>query len=418
MAFLGSRLVSNIPVDVRPQDWDSVVPHVFFQNYILTAIQSIAPEVPVTDPIFNWFDKIYPVIVFKLAAGATDMATSLTIDETFTDVTGTPMTHDFIAKGTVLRNTRTGEEVAVTATPTSATISVQRGVGSVAPAAMNAGDILQFQGVIANEIKLAVDAVNLDPQKRVNAVQKFVGIAGDQSLCHAITQKRIEGFDLADQYLDGLYILGQGIEEALLTGTPKLSGGVPTSFTFDGGTTFKTGGFKYLLDTYAPNRIFVDADGIVTEKDLRNYVRQVFHYDQRREAPARLAICGDGFLQTLEDIAEGAVVRYTDEVTEFFGMNMSVFHTSFGTLYLVTHPLLSAPNLYWTHNGVAYERTYSAILLDTNSIYKRQAIPITVKENVQENNELLKKDALYTFLGLQLSPVVTNALFLNFKEGA
>ncbi len=418
MAILGARSISNIPSSARPGDWDSVVPFISFQNFPLTAIYSLAPSKPVSDFTFNWFDKICPIITIKILNDVPAGSNSFVVDDTFTDETGTIMDYTFLTKGTVLKHAKTGEEAIVTATPTSNTVSIQKGVGSVPDSTWTAGDILQFQGVTATHRKLALTKVNIDPTRRENAVQKFTEIATDQSLEHDLIEKRIEGFSLADQRIEGLCRLAQGIEETLLSGTPKLSGGSPTSISFDGDILYKMGGIKYLLDTYAPNRIFVNSDvnGVVTESYLNSILRQVFNYDSGNRS--RMAICGNGFIQTINEIAGMTVTRYSDPVTERFGLRVFEWISPFGTLYLMQHPLFSASNLYWTHSNNAYERTYSALLLDPDTIVKRVLLPIIEKDNIQSNDDLGKKSAFVTILGLELNPVVYNALLINFKTGA
>jgi hypothetical protein len=418
MAIIGSRLIQNIPTDVRPGDWDSVVPLVTFQAFPLTALFYLAPAKPVEDPTFSWFDKVLPIISFRLQSGASGGATTLTLDSTFTDDTGAAMDYTHIVKGTVLKNVRTGEEVIVTATPSSNTISVQRGIGSVPATSMNAGDILQFQGVTASQRKVATSKVNYDPSKRMNNVQKFTEIAVDQSLEFALTAKRVEGFSIEDQRIEALYRLGQGIEEAFLSGTPTLSSGVPTSFSFDGDIAFKTGGFKYLLDTYAPNRVIVNSnpDGIVTEDTLNLTLQKVFNFDSGKRE--RLALCGNGFIQVVNELASKAIVRYSDPIVEYFGLKVFEWLSPYGTIYLISHPLFSSSNAYWTHSNTAYDRTYSALLIDTDTIFRREMMPIIEKDNIQPNNELAKMSAFVTIVGLEVNPIVYNALLLNFKLSA
>lgn len=418
MAILGARSLSNIPTSVRPGDWDAVLPLITFQNYPLTAMYALAPAKPVSDFVFSWFDKIFPIITIKISGSVAPGDTTFTIDNTFQDETGTVMDYTWLTKGTILKHVKSGEEVIVTATPTSNTVSIQRAIGSVSASSWSNGDILQFQGVTATQSKIATTKVNIDPTQRQNAVQKFTDIAVHQTLEHSLIEKRIEGFDLEDQRIEALYRLAQGIEEAFLSGTPKVSGGAPTSFTFDGDIAYKTGGIKYLLDTYAPNRILVNSDpnGVVTESKLNEDLMKVFNYDRGNRE--RVALCGNGFIQVINEIASGNVIRYSDPVVEFFGLRVFEWISPYGTIYLMQHPLFSAANQYWTHNNNAYERTYSALLIDPDTIYKREMLPIIEKDNIQANDELIKKSAFVTIMGLEINPIVYNALLLNYKVGA
>ena len=76
---------------------------------------------------------------------------------------------------------------------------------------------------------------------------------------------------------------------------------------------------------------------------LNSYLLQIFKWGNSRE---RLAICGDGAMQAISDLAENMGHLNIQPTTTTYGLNISTWMMTAGRLNLLTHPLfnLSAVN--------------------------------------------------------------------------
>ena len=154
----------------------------------------------------GYFSKtmIFPSVTS--AAGDLVGATTLTVNA-YTD----------IVPGDLLLNERTGEVILVTATPTATTLTVQRAVGTVAAAAINAADVMRTVGNAFEEGSVRPSAVAIIAARYVNNTQIFRNSWAVTKTAAAIPQIAGSGY-VSESKQDCAALHAMAIEKALFFG--------------------------------------------------------------------------------------------------------------------------------------------------------------------------------------------------------
>ena len=87
--------------------------------------------------------------------------------------------------------------------------------------------------------------------------------------------------------------------------------------------------------------------GSVSLKEIRNFLQPIFERNIRGKPNERIAFCGNSVLAVLDDLVLAAGHYNISEGETAYGMEVRKFRTPFGTITLVTHPLLVLSPL-WT----------------------------------------------------------------------
>ena len=154
----------------------------------------------------GYFSKtmIFPSVTST--AGDLVGATTLTVNA-YTD----------IVPGDLLLNERTGEVILVTATPTATTLTVQRAVGTVAAAAINAADVMRTVGNAFEEGSVRPSAVAIIAARYVNNTQIFRNSWAVTKTAAAIPQIAGSGY-VSESKQDCAALHAMAIEKALFFG--------------------------------------------------------------------------------------------------------------------------------------------------------------------------------------------------------
>ena len=154
----------------------------------------------------GYFSKtmIFPSVTSTAAALAAD--TSITV-AAYTD----------IVPGDLILNERTGEVILVTATPTATTLTVQRAVGTVAAAAINAADVMRTVGNAFEEGSVRPSAVAIIAARYVNNTQIFRNSWAVTKTAAAIPQIAGSGY-VSESKQDCAALHAMAIEKALFFG--------------------------------------------------------------------------------------------------------------------------------------------------------------------------------------------------------
>ena len=154
----------------------------------------------------GYFSKtmIFPSVTST--AGDLVGATTLTVNA-YTD----------IVPGDLILNERTGEVILVTATPTTTTLTVQRAVGTVAAAAINAADVMRTVGNAFEEGSVRPSAVAIIAARYVNNTQIFRNSWAVTKTAAAIPQIAGSGY-VSDSKQDCAALHAMAIEKALFFG--------------------------------------------------------------------------------------------------------------------------------------------------------------------------------------------------------
>ena len=154
----------------------------------------------------GYFSKtmIFPSVTST--AGDLVGATTLTVDA-YTD----------IVPGDLILNERTGEVILVTATPTTTTLTVQRAVGTVSAAAINAADVMRTVGNAFEEGSVRPSAVAIIAARYVNNTQIFRNSWAVTKTAAAIPQIAGSGY-VSESKQDCAALHAMAIEKALFFG--------------------------------------------------------------------------------------------------------------------------------------------------------------------------------------------------------
>ena len=154
----------------------------------------------------GYFSKtmIFPSVTST--AGDLVGATTLTVDA-YTD----------IVPGDLILNERTGEVILVTATPTTTTLTVQRAVGTVAAAAINAADVMRTVGNAFEEGSVRPSAVAIIAARYINNTQIFRNSWAVTKTAAAIPQIAGSGY-VSESKQDCAALHAMAIEKALFFG--------------------------------------------------------------------------------------------------------------------------------------------------------------------------------------------------------
>ena len=154
----------------------------------------------------GYFSKtmIFPSVTST--AGDLVGATTLTVNA-YTD----------IVPGDLILNERTREVILVTATPTATTLTVQRAVGTVAAAAINAADVMRTVGNAFEEGSVRPSAVAIIAARYVNNTQIFRNSWAVTKTAAAIPQIAGAGY-VSESKQDCAALHAMAIEKALFFG--------------------------------------------------------------------------------------------------------------------------------------------------------------------------------------------------------
>ena len=122
-----------------------------------------------------------------------------------------------IVPGDLIMNERTGEVILVTATPTTTTLTVQRAVGTVAAAAINAADVMRTVGNAFEEGSVRPSAVAIIAARYVNNTQIFRNSWAVTKTAAAIPQIAGSGY-VSESKQDCAALHAMAIEKALFFG--------------------------------------------------------------------------------------------------------------------------------------------------------------------------------------------------------
>lgn len=269
------------------------------------------------NPEFKWFEDVYGGRYARTTNAETAGSTTI-------EVTGAGTTSTYIfTVGDMVRNSRTSENFLVTAV-SAAALTVTRGFGSVAAAAMNAGDGLFIIGNVNEENAGArnVNATRSTPQTNytqifktsiaVSNTEKAANLYGGKDLPYQRAKKGTE------HALDIERAFWFGQKNYDVTGTqahPRRSTG--------GVDEFITSGNSYVQNQGGP----------LTAPDMNTFLREGFTFGNS----TKMLFAGGIVLQAINEIARGQILTKTGDTT--YGVRISEWQTPFGIVNIVHNPL-------------------------------------------------------------------------------
>jgi len=378
-AFLGLQGTGKFTADERPKNWREMILLLFPNGEApLTALLSKLRSQGTDDPEYNWWEKRLPLQRMQVTGAQTNVDTAIEVVSGAKDA----------VLGTILRNERTGEHVLVTADPAVDTaLTVQRGFGTVAAAAMNDLDYMTVVGNAHAEGSSIPTAKTYSPTKLNNFTQIF---RMPLSMTRTARKTRLrwdntgpyreskrEALSLHSIEMEKAFIFGQKIEITGANGQPeRTTGGILSFLTSNVGGNFNVA-------------------GDISEDELDALMEEVFRYGSTE----KLALCGSTFARALTTLGKRNATINLVPTDQSYGLKVVEYVSAFGTLMIKMHPLFNQ-HPEWRKN---------ALVLDVDNLVYRYIDDTMFVRNRQNPGDDLSKDEFLTECGLEVHMQETHA---------
>ena len=271
----------------------------------------------------GYFSKtmIFPSVTST--AGDLVGATTLTVNA-YTD----------IVPGDLILNERTGEVILVVATPTTTTLTVQRAVGTVNAAAINAADVMRTVGNAFEEGSVRPSAVAIIAARYVNNTQIFRNSWAVTKTAAAIPQIAGSGY-VSESKQDCAALHAMAIEKALFFGQKYM------------GT--RNGQPFHTMEGIIPRVNAAAAGNVTTLGATTNWTQFEAALDKTLETVTdpkggniRTMFVGGTARRVIHNIARlNSTYQITTNETGW-GLQIDTIRTPRGTFEMIEHPLFNA----------------------------------------------------------------------------
>lgn len=387
----GLRGTGKFGTDERPKN---------FREYILWldpngraplfALMAKMKKESTDDPEFSWWEEKHDITRVQLNGAIVAADTTITLAEGGNQLVAgdvLQVEEDIITYDDV-------ELMRVTAVNSDTEIEVERGVAGSTAADHTDGSWIQRIGSVDREGSGSPDTVSRNPTKLYNYTQIFK--TAFQVTNTAKNTRLRTGDIMANERKRKSFDHSEKIEQSLLWGKAHET-------TLDGQPARYTGGLREFLTTnvhvYGTNP---------TEQDFLERLAALFDYTAPGAGAERIAFCGNGFLNTMNQLARNETsTRITfNGVLETYGMRMLHYTIPQGDLYLHTHPLMNIHPVY----------KFSAFVIAPPGLVWRplRNRDTSVEENIQPNDADYRKDQWLTEGGLEVHHESTMGYFGGF----
>lgn len=288
---------------------------------LMLALSSGMGKSPAADTIFNWYEDTHQAGRTTTTSGG--LTTTIVVGD-----------GSMYVPGQVLLVEETGEILLVTAGSTNS-LTVVRGLSGTTITSIDNTMHVQNIGNAHEEASERPTAVTQQGTARSNLTQIFRNTWAVSGTTKAVKYRT--GGKVAKNKADCALYHAEDMERAFLWGRKHL--GVLNNKPFR-----LTDGIDSQLDQYGG---IVEAanTGAVAGKlswvDFEDFVRRVFATNVKGQPNERMAIGGDIAVQVLGNMAKLDGTYNVEAGETSLGMKVTKFMTSFGTLSLMTHPLMN-----------------------------------------------------------------------------
>jgi hypothetical protein len=303
----------------------------------LKKVQAISPHV-------QWLEHVLMPRYDVASAGSTNVSTTVT-----------PTNIGYFRVGDVLRDTVTGEAMEVTAVGTT-TLTVNRGIGTVAAAAITTGDELfivsnvNVEGASLRTIKTTQLANKDNFCEIVRTPFGLTGTEAASKLYGGPDRDRLRATGAIEHMRDWEQIsfFGAKKEDTTTSGAPK---------------RFAGGLMEYMVSNV------VGIGGVLSETAWQSFLRRSFRYGSDR----KILFASPLVVTALEGFARSNI-RVTDDHADTYGIQMSTYVSGQGIVDIVMERAWNDSN---TYSGYAFLVDMDNIefhtLRDTKLLEGRQA---------------------------------------------
>lgn len=270
----------------------------------------------------GYFSKTLTFNVITLAATALSTDTSITVPASAG-----------IVPGMVFYNTRTRENLRVTAVPSGVALTVTRAFGRTAAAAMNIGDVIMQVGAAYEEGSVRPTARRMSTVYVPNYTQIFRNAWALTDTARA-SMAEMGISNVAEDRKDCAMFHAIDIESAIIWGQPKMdtTGATPVH---------ATQGVIDAMRQYSPANV-VAAGATTNYSQMVTLVEPVFAYSTDMSNPKdRVAFCDKVAMKVLNDIGRLSGVVQIQQGQTNFGMRFTSFNFYKGSINLIEHPLMN-----------------------------------------------------------------------------
>jgi len=316
---------------------------------------------------YNWFerDPVTRLVYAKGATASTSTNTGLLFDD---NGTVSASVYGILQVGVVIKNTRTGESMritAVTANATDVTASVERAFDGTA-AFINDNDSYVVHTMAKDEGAAPSIAVFETATTLTNYIQTFnAAVNLSNAFKGSKLRTDIDG-PLKERRIQALERICRDIELAYFFGKPVTKTGT-------NGSIFYTGGIKAAVDASSGASANVLNGNDTTGTSLAN-VQLWLQSFMTVGSDAKLLLAGPKTYAAFSNYANSGTngFRITGQET-VFGMNITTINTPFGPLDLAMHPLFKEITEYndW------------GFVVDLSMVVQKVMEPLFLEPNIQ-----------------------------------
>lgn len=314
------------------------------------ALTSGMNRAPARDTAFNWFEDTH--VSGRAAAVSGGTTTTVVVSDGSQYV-----------PGVVLLVEETGEYMLVTATNGNS-LTVQRGLGGTSIVSITSSHHVQNVGNAHEEGSTKPVAVSQQGHPRTNYVQIFRNAWAVTGTTKAVTF--ITGSKLAKNKSECAMYHAEDMERAIIWGIKHIG-------SLNGKPFRMTDGILAQIRQYGGTVLSAATDsgsgpvaGELNMLDLQEFLRQIFATNVKGQPNERIAFAGDWVVKVINDMTL-LDSTYNISVNETaVGIKVWTVVTPFGTIKLMTHPLMNEnpkwqKEMYVLHPGAIRRR----ILRDT-----------------------------------------------------
>lgn len=357
---------------------------------LMLALTSGMQKSGAKDTIFHWYEDVH----VSGRQAATGGGTTTTI----------PVTDGSLyIPGQILLVESTGEYVWVTAV-NGLNLTVTRGMGGSTITAITNGMFLQLIGNAQPEASAIPTPITQQGNVRFNYTQIFRNSWAVSGTATAVDFRT--GSKVANNKQTCAMYHAEDMERSMVWGVKHLA-------TVAGKPFRMTDGIKTQIVQYGGNVVAANTGSVAgnySRADFENFIRLVFSKNVKGQPNERIAIGGDLVLAALNQMAflDGTYTVTPGETK--LGMMVSTIQTPFGSLKLMTHPLMN-------ENPLWQKELY---VMHPGGI-KRRMLRETFQDNYDTNgNKISGVDAVQgvitTEMGIEVAAASTMGILTNVAK--
>lgn len=372
-------------------------------SYFVKLAKMIQKSKPATDSKVEWQEKSQNLHSDHAGNAVSSSGTTLVLAKLYKYL----QYNNSTTSSDLLKNVRTGEIVKVNATPTTSSVTIERGRHGTTAAAIKVGDQFVRVGRNIKEGRSSddVDAISYEPTQVYNYCEEFETKVGSTERIEATQYHFGKGriaMDKSEAYISHM----SQLEYALFFGSRAAT--QVSGYQY----VYKTGGIKYFIDNssdaVAQGNIIDYNNVIVSESEfMQDLLTKVFKYGSKNKA----LFCGANIITAVNSWAKDKVV--VNQEAKKWGMDINTLIIPGGcSLDLIYHKNVFDGN-------AAYKGNLSSwgFVVDMKKVMLRPFTKVgllSYETGVQANGATTIEDRYRSILGLELHNPECHCYFKNF----